>query len=59
MMSLSVSVPLSRPEMVIAARSASMRIEKLLLVAGVKPCAPSFLPALTMAAAQAVKRVGS
>src|SRR5690606_30841280 len=42
MMSCSVSLPLSRPETVIAACRASSRREKLLLVAGVQPaCASS------------------
>ena len=58
MMSSGVSAPLSRPEIVIAACAASRRIEKLLLVAGVRPCAPSLRPAAAIAWAQAASWLG-
>src|SRR5690606_29829218 len=59
MMSASVRRPLSLPEMVMAAWSASMRIEKLPAVAGVKPLAASSRVWLMICAAQPAYRVWS
>jgi hypothetical protein len=43
---------LSRPEIVTAIVESSMRIEKLLLVAGVHPCAASSAPTRAISAPQ-------
>src|SRR6185437_2833368 len=57
--SAGVSAPLSRPEIVTAAVSSSMRIEKLLLVAGVQPRAASSAPAFAISVPQACRRSAS
>src|SRR6185437_9210444 len=59
MTSMDVSAPLSRPETVTAAVSPSMRIEKLLLVAGVQPRAASSAPAAAISAPQVRRRSAS
>ena len=59
MMSASVSLPLSRPETVMAACRSSSRIEKLLLVAGVQPQRSQFAVLAMISAAQAARRAES
>src|SRR5689334_12159267 len=59
MMSSRPRRPLSRPEIVMAASSASRRMEKLLLVAGVQPNAASSRAAPAMASAQSASRAES
>jgi len=56
MMSDSFSLPLSRPETVIAAWRSSRRREKLLLVAGVQPRAASSRTLMMISPARSQKR---